>query len=113
MMAAMDTKSLLTLVAVTGLLSAPAHAEIENIAQHCDQKLCLSWWPKLPPLKGWHQDRPSSLRNSINALAPDGRTFANAEAVIYARAIYKPRVPDVRSLDQLIENDKRDFLASN
>jgi hypothetical protein len=107
----MNARSLVTLVAVTGLLSAPAHAEIEKNARRCDHTLCFYWWPKLPRLKGWHQDRPSSFHDAINALAPDGQTFANAEAVIYARAIFKPRAPDVKSLDQLIENDKRDFLA--
>jgi hypothetical protein len=107
----MDIRTLIALVAAAGLFSAPTHAEIEKNARRCDHTLCFYWWPKLPPLKGWHQDRPSSFHDSINALAPDGQTFANAEAVIYARAIFKPRAPDVKSLDQLIENDKADFLV--
>jgi len=48
---------------------------------------------------------------SVNALAPDGHTFADAEYVIYARAVYKPRVPEVKSLAIFIQNDQKDFVS--
>jgi hypothetical protein len=70
------------------------------------------WWPKLRPLSGWHQDRELSLLYSANALAPDGFTFKNAETVMYAKAIYKPREPNVKSIKELIEKDKKDFEAN-
>ena len=49
----------------------------------------------------------------MNALAPDGATlFATAEAVVYGRsAIYKPREPETKSVQMLIDRDKKDFLA--
>ena len=63
-------------------------------------------------LDGWHQDREHSFFYSANALAPDGFTFKNAESVIYARALFKPRTPEIKSLETLIENDREDFEAN-
>jgi len=94
------------------LLAMTAHAEIEKLAQVCDTGICFYWWPKLPHLQGWHQDKDQSLNYGVNALAPDGFTFANAESVMYAEASYKPRVPETKSLGTLIADDKRRFLAS-
>ena len=88
-----------------------AFAEMEKFVTPSDQGLCFHWWPKLSPADGWHQDRENSLGYSANALAPDGFTFSDAESVMYAKAIYKPREPETKSVDMLIENDRRDFLA--
>jgi hypothetical protein len=52
-----------------------------------------------------------SLHYGANALAPDGFTFADADAVIYARALYKPRTPQAKSLQTLIDDDKAEFRA--
>jgi hypothetical protein len=90
-------------------LSAPATAEIEKIAAPSEKGFNLYWWPKLPPVAGWHHDHEHSLFYHANAFAPDGFTFKNAGAVIYASAIYKPREPEVKSIDALIANDKVDF----
>lgn len=94
------------------LLSMAAQAEIEKTALPCDTGLCLYWWPKLPPLKGWHQDMGQSYHYGINALAPDGSSFAIAEAVIYAKASYKPRIPDTKTLEMFIADDRKKFLDS-
>lgn len=93
------------------LFSASAFAEIEKTAVPCEQKICFYWWPKLATVKGWHHDRQHSYSYRINAQAPDGYTFANAESVIYARALYKPRVPETASLEDLIGKDKKEFLS--
>ena len=89
-----------------------AHAEIEKFAIPGEKGMTFYWWPKLPPVPGWAQDRDFSFRYSVNALAPVGASFANAETVMYAKAIFKPRVPEVKSLARLIENDKKDFLSN-
>jgi hypothetical protein len=104
----------IAIVILLGFLTSVqfSHAEIEKFAIPGKKGLNLHWWPKLPVIPGWHQDREHSLRYSSNALVPDGYTFANAEAVMYARAIYKPREPGIKSLQMLIENDKQDFLAN-
>jgi hypothetical protein len=93
------------------LLPLTAPAEIEKIAGLGDADISLYWWPKLTVPPGWHRDEGSSYHYAVNALAPDGRTFVNAEAVMYARALYKPRTPEAKSLEQLIENDKKDVRS--
>jgi hypothetical protein len=105
-------KNLTTIYIVVLLVfSVSANAEIERIAVPCEQKICFYWWPKLSPVKGWHHEREYSYKYSANAQAPDGYTFANAESVIYAKALYKPRIPKTASLEMLIKDDKEEFLS--
>jgi hypothetical protein len=108
-------RGLLALVLGLGLAaaSATASAEIEKVAVPTDKGLTLHWWPKLPDVTGWHFDRDASYHYGFAAWAPDNSTFADAETVIYARAIYKPRDPGTKSLDMLIEQDKQRFLAGS
>ena len=89
--------------------STCAQAEIEKIALPSPCGFRFLWWPKLPAIPLWHQDKEQSYANAINALAPDGTTFKNAESVMYARAIYKPSRPELRSLSALIAHDKDQF----
>ena len=93
------------------LLAVGTAAEIEKRAQMCQTGICLYWWPKLPPVKGWHHDEGSSLSYGVNALAPDGSSFSDAAAVMYASALYKPRMPETDSLDKLIADDKDRFRS--
>jgi len=89
-----------------------AYADMEKIATPCKNSICFHWWPKLPNIKGWHQDRDQSLYFSVNAQAPDGKTFADAETVIYANAPYKPRIPETKSLQMLIDDDQKNFRSN-
>ncbi len=82
--------------------------EIEKIAVSCETGLCFYWWPKISDIEGWHHDRNNSLYYRFNALAPDGFSFSNAETVMYAQAIYKPRVPE-QTFAQLVEDKLRSF----
>jgi len=104
---------LLALVIGLAMASATASAEIEKVAVPTDQGLMLHWWPKLTPVPGWHFDRDASYHYGIAAWVPDNFTFANAETVIYARAIYKRGAPEMKSLDMFIERDRQDFLAKS
>jgi hypothetical protein len=88
-----------------------AVAEIEKVARPCEKGICLAWWPKMVPAKGWHQESDSSFANGVNIQVPDGFTFSNAETVIYAKASYKPRIPKTTSLEMLIKDDKDEFLT--
>lgn len=105
-------RRLATIAVLLIMLAAPAAAKIEKIAIPCKTGLCLYWWPKLPALKGWHHDQENSLYYAVNALAPDGFTCSNAETVMYAKADYKPRMQETKSVDELIANDKKDFMAN-
>jgi hypothetical protein len=106
-------KTLISLIVVLLVLSLSANAEIEKVALPCQQGLCFYWWPKLVAVNGWHHDRDHSYHYSVNAQAPDGYTFANAESVIYAKALYKPRIPKTTSLEMLIKDDKDRFVSSD
>ncbi len=93
------------------LISSGLHAEIEKYAipdEKCG-KICFYWWPKLPTVEGWHHDKQQSYAFSANAQAPNGFTFANAETVIYAKALFKPRMPETKTLEKLIINDHNRF----
>ena len=99
-----------------GLLLAAASAfsvaEVEKSANPGAKGTEFNWWPKLPEVPGWQQDLESSFEHNINALAPAGKRFSGAETLIYAKAVFKGHLPEIKSLDALIENEKSDFLAN-
>jgi hypothetical protein len=92
-------------------ISAPAFAEIEKLAIPGGQGLQLYWWPKLPELAGWKHDRDISFEQGANVLLPEGATVDNAKAVIFAKASYKERMPEVKTLDQFIANHVKVYTS--
>ena len=54
-----------------------------------------------------------AYHHAVNALAPDGSTFENAETVMYAVALYKPRMTEIASVDALIADDKKKFIEQS
>ena len=98
------------LTCVLVLVPVVASPEIEKVGQVCEKGICLAWWPKLEPLKGWHHDDGASWAIGANVQVPDGFTFSNAETIIYAKASYKPRIPETTTLEVLIRDDQDDFL---
>jgi hypothetical protein len=94
------------------MAGSPASAEIEMIAAPTDRGLSYHWWPKLTAPEGWHHDRNQSVYYGFNAIAPDGFSFADAETVMYAKAAYKPREPEVKSLQMFIASDHKGMLAN-
>lgn len=103
------------LIFISLSLPGPLNAEIHREASICNEsgEMCFYWWPKLPKIDGWQQDKTSSYQYSSNAQAPVGFNFGNAESVIYANAIYKPRQPESKNLEQFIANDKKSFLQDS
>ena len=107
----------MAIVAVLGVTClVNARAEIIKTAKlDCKNQICLHWWPKLPAAKGWHTDMDANYQHNFNTLVPDGFTFDNADAIIYANAIYKPRYetdyPGTKSLDQFIADDQKTFTS--
>jgi len=92
-------------VALAALVPTLAVGDIEKVGFPARDGLKLLWWPRMTAVAGWHQDRESSFANGINIVVPEGATFADAESVIYGRAIYKPRDPEVTSVQVLIDQD--------
>jgi hypothetical protein len=94
------------LIVVAG---ASASAEIEKLAVPSDHGLHFYWWPRLPVVAGWLHDEAASLKLTANVLVPDGSSFGDAPAVMYAKALYKPRSPELHSLQELIDSDRSAF----
>lgn len=94
-------------------LAAPrgARAEILKLAQPGDKGLTFFVWPKLQPPNGWKSDIDASMRLGAYALEPSGRSFADAPAVIYGNVVYKPKMPEVTTLDQFIQSDQARFKS--
>ena len=95
------------LLALAGV--APAMAEVEKNAVSGAQGIELFWWPKLAAVDGWDQDRAASLQYGANLLVPRGKSFGEAEAVIYGKALYKPRAPQIATLAELMERDRKAY----
>jgi hypothetical protein len=89
--------------------SVSASAEIEKLAVPSDDGFRFYWWPKLPAVAGWLHDEATSLKLTANVLVPDGSSFGDAPAVMYAKALYKPRSPEIHSLQELIDSDRDAF----
>ena len=93
------------------ILPLAVWAEIEKVAFTCGQQMCFRWWPVLKALPGWAQDGEQSMNYNFNAMAPVGETFATAETVMYANAIYKPRVPEEKTLAAFVASDIAKFRS--
>ena len=91
------------------LVPALAQADILRLAIQEGNQIEVYTWPVLPSVEGWHHDRENSLHFRSNAQAPDGFDFMNAETVIYAKAIFKPSVPYLYDVDDLISNDRAQY----
>ncbi len=106
-------KVIVRMCCIIALFSMTARAEIEQTVAPCDRGTCVYRWPKLPQIKGWHQDKTQSFSSGISAWAPNGHSFVNADAVIYAIATYKPTVPETNSLVNFIAADTSRFIVSD
>jgi hypothetical protein len=104
----MKSSVILLLVA---LLAIPdiASSEIYKLAVPGEKAMEFYWWPVLGQVPGWSHDEEASRANSANILVPKGSSFSSAPAVIYGKAMFKPRVPNTKSLGQLIADDRKAF----
>jgi hypothetical protein len=90
-------------------LASMANAGVEKTATLCGNGICPHWWPKLSVPAGWHHDHEFSVHYNFNALVPDGQSFSDTETVMYANAVFKPRVPESKTLKDFITNDHASF----
>ncbi len=68
----------------------PTRAEVDKILHVCDrqQRLCPEFRPRVKVPDGWARDEAASLKYGASMFVPSGRTFDNAEAIIYAQGRY-------------------------
>ena len=97
------------IIPVVLVLTVCASAEMERKAITTDNGLQLFWWPILPQVKGWEQDKTASEGYGVNALVPKGESFSDSETIMYAKAHYKPQDPECDSLEELMKNDQGHF----
>ena len=72
----------------------------------------LSAVPSLSSVDGWHQDRAQARQLGINAQVPDGKSFDEADAVVYAMNVSKAKFPQITSVEGLINADRQAIYAS-
>lgn len=94
------------------ILPSITMAEIHKEVQICDENAntCSFWWPKLPKIKGWYQDLGHSYHYRMNTQAPENYTFANATAVIYARANEQGALLQIKTLEEFVTLSQSQFI---
>ncbi|PID59251.1 hypothetical protein CSB45_00980 [candidate division KSB3 bacterium] len=70
------------------------------------------WWPELPAIEWWQQDREASITRGSNVLVPLGADATRAEALIAAQAIEK-KLTLCFNLGEFIFYQKRLLLEEN
>lgn len=95
------------------LVPVPTFAEIFKLAVPQDPGFRLYWWPVVKIPAGWEHNENVSREAGVNMLVPVGEKFADAPSVIYARADYKPRLPEVRSIAEYVERDRQDLASES
>jgi hypothetical protein len=81
---------LLQIAAATAVvLGGAAHAEVKKFLNPCgDQRLCPSFRLVMTPPNGWVLDAQATKDNNAQMMVPEGKTFANAEPLIYVQVFY-------------------------
>ncbi len=106
----MNRSSILLLAAALALATAP-RAEVVVIPIEAPQGARAErWWPNVTTPKGWRHDRDHSVNYNLNAMAPEGESFASAETVIYARAVRKATDASVDTVPKLMARERKTIL---
>ena len=74
-------------------VALPAQAGLEPVLGNCGATSCLWHEPTVRAPAGWEFKEVASTRYHARAFAPAGSNFANAPAVMYAKAIPKQGQP--------------------
>jgi len=67
----------------------PVGAETEGFAYQCESSTCFWRRPIVDPPPGWVRDEESGAHFKFNAFVRKGESFTDADAVMYALAVYK------------------------
>ena len=86
-------KSISCLIAMAGViaLSANAHAEVKKFMNIAGGKMQPFFRLEVTPPKGWIMEEQATKKYGVQMLVPKGKTFANADALIYVKVSYKPK----------------------
>lgn len=77
------------LFAATLIFATGARAEVQKFLNPCPgQRLCPSFRLVMTPPDGWVLDEEATRANDIQIMVPKGKTFANAQPLIYVQVFY-------------------------
>ena len=66
-----------------------ARAEVQKFLNPCaGQTMCASYRLVLTPPDGWVLDKDATAHNNVQILVPKGKTFADAQPLIYVQVFY-------------------------
>jgi len=77
-------------VMTAGFAIGPAGAEVQKFMNICGKaeqgvRLCPSFALVLTPPGGWVEDKAASRQNGVQMMVPKGKTFRDAETLIYVK----------------------------
>lgn len=76
-------------VAALVFCGAGARAEVQKFLSACPgRQLCPSFRLVMTPPDGWVLDVQATKENDVQIVVPKGKTFANAEPLIYVQVFY-------------------------
>ena len=89
--------------------ATPALAAIEGVADTCPETGTICFWqqPKVDAPPGWERRDAAGVRYRAAAFAPAGKSFADAPAVMYAKAV--PKQGHAATLQGYIAADLAEF----
>ena len=102
---------MLLAVLLTCATFSVAWAETEGFAYPCGASTCFWRRPIVNPPPGWVRDEDAGAHFKFNAFARKGEEFVDADAVLYANAVYRKNAAP--TLAQQIAQDKERLLKAD
>ena len=99
------------LLSILLLITSAAYGEALKPFIPAEPDMKAFWWPVYIDASGAQQESFYGLTLGKYPTAEDGALLTDIETVIYARALFKPRMPKVASLEELIEDEQRQFRS--
>lgn len=84
-------------------LGSPAQAEVKKFINICNRQICPVYEVVLNPPQDWVLDEEAGDKNNVQMIIPKGKTFGNAEALIYVKVSLKDKgqaLPDFIKVSQ-------------
>jgi hypothetical protein len=109
---AMLKKTISCLIAMAGViaLSTNAHAEVKKFMNIAGGKMQPFFRLEATPPRGWIVEQEATKKYGVQMLVPKGKTFGNADAVIYVKVSYKHKDLDQAQFIKTSQDDWREAV---
>jgi hypothetical protein len=99
---------------MVGLATTPGQAEVRKLMKMCpERRLCPSFELVLTPPPDWVADAAASEEQKAQVLLPRGRSFHNADAVIYVRVSLKQNDQDLAEFIRVSQQRWRQMVPDS